>query len=89
MPRTLAPVVSFATAALGCVALTWAIEGVIEGKIPWWLRLLALLAAACLVWPEHLSDVVGLIIFAVIYYFYRYKVKKQQKVLPITEDKEE
>lgn len=81
--------VSFATAALGCVALTWAIEGVIEGKIPWWLRLLALLAAACLVWPEHLSDVVGLIIFAVIYYFYRYKVKKQQKVLPITEDKEE
>ena len=29
------------------------------------------------------------VIFAVLYYFYRYKVKKQQKVLPITEDKEE
>ena len=80
---------SFATAVLGCMALTWAIEGVVEGKIPWWARIVSLLAAAFLVWPEHLSDVFGVVIFAVLYYFYRYKVKKQQKVLPITEDKEE
>ena len=80
---------SFATAVLGCMALTWAIEGVVEGKIPWWARIVSLLAAAFLVWPEHLSDVFGAVIFAVLYYFYRYKVKKQQKVLPITEDKEE
>lgn len=80
---------SFATAVLGCMALTWAIEGVVEGKIPWWARIVSLLAAAFLVWPEHLSDVLGVVIFAVLYYFYRYKVKKQQKVLPITEDKEE
>lgn len=80
---------SFATAVLGCMALTWAIEGVVEGKIPWWARIVSLLAAAFLVWPEHLSDVFGVVIFAVLYYFYRHKVKKQQKVLPITEDKEE
>ena len=80
---------SFATAVLGCMALTWAIEGVVEGKIPWWARIVSLLAAAFLVWPEHLSDVFGVVIFAVLYYFYRYKVKKRQKVLPITEDKEE
>ncbi len=80
---------SFATAVLGCMALTWAIEGVVERKIPWWARIVSLLAAAFLVWPEHLSDVFGVVIFAVLYYFYRYKVKKQQKVLPITEDKEE
>ena len=80
---------SFATAVLGCMALTWAIEGVVEGKIPWWARIVSLLAAAFLVWPEHLSDVFGVVIFAVLYYFYRYKVKKQQKVLPITENKEE
>lgn len=80
---------SFATAVLGCMALTWAIEGVVEGKIPWWVRIVSLLAAAFLVWPEHLSDVFGVVIFAVLYYFYRYKVKKRQKVLPITEDKEE
>lgn len=80
---------SFATAVLGCMALTWAIEGVVEGKIPWWARIVSLLAAAFLVWPEHLSDAFGVVIFAVLYYFYRHKVKKQQKVLPITEDKEE
>ncbi len=80
---------SFATAVLGCMALTWAIEGVVEGKIPWWARILSLLAAAFLVWPEHLSDVFGVVIFAVLYYFYRYKVKKQQKVLPVTENLEE
>ena len=80
---------SFATAVLGCMALTWAIEGVVEGKIPWWARIVSLLAAAFLVWPEHLSDVFGVVIFAVLYYFYRYQVKKRQKVLPITEDKEE
>ncbi len=80
---------SFATAVLGCMALTWAIEGVVEGKIPWWARIISLLAAAFLVWPEHLSDAFGVVIFAVLYYFYRHKVKKQQKVLPITEDKEE
>lgn len=80
---------SFATAVLGCMALTWAIEGVVEGKMPWWARILSLLAAAFLVWPEHLSDVFGVVIFAALYYFYRYKVKKQQKVLPVTENLEE
>ncbi len=69
-------VICFITATMGCMALTWAIEGVIEGKIPWWLRIVSLLCAACLVWPEHITDVVGAVIFAVIYYFYRYKVKK-------------
>ena len=68
--------ICFITATMGCMALTWAIEGVIEGKIPWWLRIVSLLCAACLVWPEHITNVVGAVIFVVIYYFYRYKVKK-------------
>jgi TRAP transporter 4TM/12TM fusion protein len=69
-------VLSFVTAAMGCLCLTWAIEGVVENKIPWWLRLISLIGAALLVWPEHITDAAGAVIFFVIYYFYRYKVKK-------------
>lgn len=80
---------SFITAALGCMALTWGIEGVIEERIPWWARLVSLAAAALLVWPEHLSDLLGAVVFVALYYFYRYQFRKRRRTLPAAEHLEE
>lgn len=67
---------SFFTACLGCVALTWALEGVVETPIavPW--RILALAATVCLLLPETLSDIPGLLIFAFMYYKFKIQYKK-------------
>lgn len=72
-------IICFATAVLGCMALTWAIEGVIEKKISTPLRIICLILAACLVWPEHFTDAIGVVGFAVIYYRYCYQAKKEIK----------
>lgn len=64
---------SFFTACLGCIALTWAIEGVVEAPLalPW--RILALAAAACLLMPEAVSDIPGVLIFVFLYVRFKYK----------------
>lgn len=77
---------AFITAVIGCQALTWALEGAVENKLaPAW-RILALAGGVCLLLPETLSDIPGLIIFAILYYRFRIKVKKEQNVGSVKEN---
>lgn len=64
---------SFFTACLGCIALTWALEGVVEARIAWYWRILALIAAGCLLLPEAISDIPGILIFAFMFLKFKYK----------------
>lgn len=57
------------TACIGCIALTWGVEGVINKPINWGLRISCLLAAALMLYPETYSDFVGLAIFVGLIYF--------------------
>jgi len=59
---------AFITACIGCIALTWGVEGVINKPINWGLRILCLLSAALMLYPETYSDFVGLAIFAGLVY---------------------
>lgn len=61
---------------MGCVALTWAIEGVIDEKISWIWRLACLVAAALTLFPEGISDLLGLACFAVIVFMFKFRGKK-------------
>lgn len=70
---------SFFTACLGCIALTWAFEGVVEERISWPWRILALVAAGCLLVPETISDLFGLVIYVFMYWKFRYCYKKAKK----------
>lgn len=67
---------TFFTACVGCVALTWAIEGVIDEKISWPWRLACLAAAALTLFPEGISDLLGLAGFAVIVFVFKFRGKK-------------
>lgn len=67
---------TFFTACVGCVALTWAIEGVIDEKISWAWRLACLAAAALTLFPEGISDLLGLAGFAVIVFVFKFRGKK-------------
>ena len=67
---------TFFTACVGCVALTWAIEGVIDEKISWIWRLACLVAAALTLFPEGISDLLGLACFAVIVFMFKFRGKK-------------
>ena len=67
---------TFFTACVGCVALTWAIEGVIDEKISWPWRLACLAAAALTLFPEGISDLLGLAGFAVIVFIFKFRGKK-------------
>lgn len=67
---------TFFTACVGCVALTWAIEGVIDEKISWAWRLACLAAAALTLFPEGISDLLGLAGFAVIVFIFKFRGKK-------------
>ena len=61
-------------------------EGAVENKLaPAW-RILALAGGVCLLLPETLSDIPGLIIFAILYYRFRIKVKKEQNVGSVKEN---
>ena len=70
---------SFFTACLRCSALTWAFEGVVEERISWPWRILALVAAGCLLVPETISDLFGLVIYVFMYWKFRYCYKKAKK----------
>lgn len=67
---------TFFTACVGCVALTWAIEGVIDEKISWVWRLACLAVAALTLFPEGISDILGLAGFAVIVFIFKFRGRK-------------
>lgn len=64
---------TFFTACVGCVALTWGIEGVIDRKIAWYWRLVCLAAAALMLFPEGISDFLGLGLFVAIVFIFKFK----------------
>lgn len=66
---------TFFTACVGCVALTWAIEGVIDHRISWPWRVVCLVSAALTLYPEGFTDIFGLIVFAVIVYKFKFRGK--------------
>lgn len=70
---------TFFTACVGCVALTWAIEGVIDEKISWLWRAICFVAAALLLYPEGVTDIFGLVLFAIILFVFKFQGKKKPK----------
>ena len=62
---------TFFTACIGCMALTWAIEGVIDVPIPWPWRIACFASAALTLYPESFTDAFGLIIFAAIVFIFK------------------
>ena len=62
---------SFASACIGILALTWAMEGVISRAIPLWQRGLLLLAAAATIYPEVISDFVGIALITLVFFLHR------------------
>lgn len=64
---------TFFTSVLGCIALTWGIEGVITKQINMPTRIVNFIAAALLMYPESYSDIIGLVIFIIIVYFNKFK----------------
>lgn len=68
---------TFFTACVGCVALTWGIEGVIDDKLAWYWRLVCLAAAGLLLYPESITDIFGLVLFAVILFVFKFRGRKK------------
>ena len=66
---------TFFTACVGCIALTWGIEGVITKKLNWQWRILCLVAAGLTLYPEGISDIIGLVLFLVIIFIFRKKAR--------------
>lgn len=74
---------TFFTACVGCVALTWGIEGVIDAKLTWYWRLACLASAVLMLYPEGVTDIAGLALFAVILFVF--KIRGRKKAAPLEE----
>jgi TRAP-type uncharacterized transport system fused permease subunit len=70
-------VIAILTASIGIWALTLSIEGYFNRKVLWFDRILLFVGALCLMYPEHLTDAVGLCFVAFV--FVRYNNWKRQK----------
>ena len=55
------------TAFLGVLALSFAAQNYLGGKMPWWVRILMFIGAALLIYPGWPSDLVGMVILAALY----------------------
>ena len=55
------------TAFLGVLALSFAAQNYLGGKMPWWVRILMFIGAALLIYPGWPSDIVGMVILAALY----------------------
>ncbi|WMJ76949.1 MULTISPECIES: TRAP transporter permease [unclassified Sedimentibacter] len=77
---------TFSTALLGCMALTWGIEGVVSKPISVVNRIINFIAAFLLLYPEGNTDIIGLLLFIWIIYSCKYKVYKENLKLSVTEN---
>jgi TRAP transporter 4TM/12TM fusion protein len=62
------------TAVIGMIAIGAGAIGFWQRKLVWIERIAALFAGLCLVYPENISDIVGLVLFAILLglqYFYK------------------
>jgi len=66
---------SFITAMLGIVALVSATEGWMKGKLNLLQRIILFVIAFGLLWPETVSDIIGLVGVALVFYSQRIKHK--------------
>jgi len=68
-----------ATATIGVIGLTAALQGMFFRKLGWPVRVALFVAALCTISPERVSDVAGLILFAVIFIIQIYQKKKEME----------
>ena len=65
------------TSSIGVWGLTAAIQGYLFRKIGIPLRLLLLIAGICLIIPETITDIIGLVFFFSVIAFEKYRLKKR------------
>ena len=54
------------TAFAGCYIVAAGMEGFMFAKMPWWQRIIALGGGLCLIFPGWQTDIIGIVIFALI-----------------------
>jgi TRAP transporter 4TM/12TM fusion protein len=64
----------FITASLGMYALAGGMQGFFIDEDTWYERIILIAVAICLVWPEIISDFLGLAGFALVYYLQKKRV---------------
>ena len=55
-----------ATSLVGMFGLGMGLEGFFRGKLPWWLRIVAIGGGLCLIYPGTLTDVIGVCVVAAV-----------------------
>ena len=69
------------TALIGMIAISAGVIGFWQRKLFWIERIVAFIAGLCLIYPEKISDVVGLILFGGLYAMqFLYKGKRTSKL---------
>lgn len=66
------------TAFMGIVAISAGMEGFFKTKLSWYERIIFLAAGLCLITPDTLTDIIGIVIFVLIVIYQFFKAKKSK-----------
>lgn len=69
-----------ATSFVGIVAISAGMEGFCKTKLAWYERIVALAAGLCLITPDTMTDIIGLVVFAIFLVYQYWKAKRIRSI---------
>ncbi len=68
------------TSFMGIVAISAGMEGYFKTKMAWYERIIIIIGGLCLVTPDNLTDIIGIVVLATCIMYQLFKAKKQNTI---------